>query len=51
MRWNDEHGVSYIGWSWITGDCAAEPALITSYKGDPTRYGVGLRDHLLGQGS
>jgi hypothetical protein len=49
MKWNDAHGVSYIGWSWITGGCASEPALISSYKGTPTPYGEGLRDHLRGQ--
>jgi endoglucanase len=46
MRWADEQGVSYLAWSWITSDCAAEPALITDYAGTPTPYGVGVRDHL-----
>ena len=27
---------------------ADEPALITDYAGTPSRYGAGLRDHLLG---
>ena len=46
MRWADDHGVSYLAWSWITSDCAGEPALITDYGGTPTPYGVGVRDHL-----
>jgi hypothetical protein len=49
MNWNDTHGVSYVAWSWITGGCASEPALISSYKGTPTPYGEGLQDHLQGQ--
>lgn len=48
MDWADEHGVSYLGWSWITASCKGEPSLIKSYSGVPTRYGVGLRDHLVG---
>jgi hypothetical protein len=46
MAWADRHGVSYLAWSWITGDCADEPALITRYDGTPTPYGSGLRRHL-----
>lgn len=47
MDWNDRHGVSYLAWAWFTGDCAEEPALISSYDGTPTAAGVGLRSHLL----
>ena len=47
MAWSDAHRVSYLAWSWIDGDCAGEPALIKSYAGEPTTYGVGLRSHLL----
>jgi endoglucanase len=47
MSWNDRHGVSYLAWAWFTGDCADEPALISSYDGTPTAAGAGLRSHLL----
>jgi hypothetical protein len=46
MAWLDQHSVSYLGWTWNTWDCASGPALISSYDGTPTAYGVGLRDHL-----
>ena len=48
LRWADSAGVSYLAWSWLTGRCAAEPALITGYDGTPSGAGAGLRDHLLG---
>jgi hypothetical protein len=46
MNWADAHGVSYLAWAWFTGDCAGEPALISSYSGRPTAYGTGLKRHL-----
>jgi hypothetical protein len=52
MPWADAHGVSYLGWAWdSTGppsnwSCSNGPALITNYDGQPTAYGVGLKDHL-----
>lgn len=51
LSWADSHGLSYLGWSWITGKCAEEPALISNYDGTPTAYGAGLREHLLEQSS
>jgi len=48
LNWADTKGVSYLAWSWFTGNCAAEPALISSYDGTPTGEGAGIRDHLLG---
>jgi hypothetical protein len=45
MNWADAAGVSYLGWAWNPFGCAA-PSLITSWNGQPTAYGVGLRDHL-----
>jgi hypothetical protein len=54
MPWADAHGISYLGWTWnSTGppsnwSCSEGPALITSYDGTPTAYGVGLREHLAG---
>jgi hypothetical protein len=50
MPWADAHGVSYLGWTWNSTDsgfsCAHELALIVNYDGQPTAYGVGLKDHL-----
>lgn len=46
MEWADSRDISYLGWSWNELDCAAQPALITSYDGTPTEFGKGLRDHL-----
>lgn len=52
MSWADAHGVSYLGWTWnSTGppsywNCSSGPALITSYDGHPTPYGIGLESHL-----
>ena len=53
MPWADDHGISYLGWSWSatrygTWSCGAGPALIYDYSGKPTPYGRGLRDHLRG---
>jgi endoglucanase len=47
MPWADAHGVSYLAWAWYTGECAAYPALISDYRGTPTKYGLGYREHLL----
>ncbi|GAA4918644.1 cellulose binding domain-containing protein [Streptomyces coeruleoprunus] len=46
MKWFDDRGLSYLGWTWNTWDCSAGPALIRSYDGSPTPFGAGLRDHL-----
>ena len=52
MPWADAHGISYLGWTWdSTGppsnwSCSNGPALIVNYAGEPTPYGVGLKDHL-----
>lgn len=46
MTWADEHGVSYLGWTWDTWNCKSGPALISAYDGTPTAFGAGLRDHL-----
>ncbi len=46
MKFADRYGISYLGWAWDTYDCGAFPALISNYRGTPTRYGAGLRDHL-----
>jgi hypothetical protein len=47
MAWADAHGISYLGWTWDTWDCRDGPALISSYDGSPTPFGVGFRNHLL----
>jgi hypothetical protein len=50
MPWADAHGVTYLGWIWDATDagwnCANGPALIASYDGTPSPYGVGLSHHL-----
>lgn len=46
MKWFDDRGLSYLGWTWNTWNCNSGPALISSYDGTPTAYGIGLRDHL-----
>jgi hypothetical protein len=51
MSWADSQGISYLGWTWDavapgSWQCGSGPALIESYDGTPTAYGVGLRDHL-----
>uniref|UniRef100_A0AAU2VER3 Endoglucanase n=1 Tax=Streptomyces sp. NBC_00003 TaxID=2903608 RepID=A0AAU2VER3_9ACTN len=46
MKWFDDRGISYLGWTWNAWDCSSGPSLITGYDGTPTAYGAGLRDHL-----
>ena len=46
MRWADAHHVSYLAWTWDTWNCRSGPALIKDYRGTPTRFGIGFRDHL-----
>ena len=51
----DRHRIGYLGWAWDATspggwNCSTGPALITSYNGSPTAYGIGLRDHLRGLG-
>jgi hypothetical protein len=48
MRFADAHGLGYLGWAWDAGGgwtCRGGPSLITDYRGTPTAYGVGFRDH------
>jgi hypothetical protein len=47
MDWLDNHGISYLGWTWDVWDCNSGPALITSYDGSPTAYGQVVHDHFL----
>jgi len=53
MNWADSSGVSYLAWSWSLEPCgspgpsySAGPSLITDWKGTPTAYGQGFKDHL-----
>lgn len=46
MPFADSNGLSYFGWGWVVSDCADEPSLIKDYKGTPSNYGVGLKNHL-----
>ena len=48
MGFADARGISYLAWVWDTWGCGGNGiALISSYDGTPTKYGEGLRDHLL----
>jgi len=47
LTWADAHKLSYLAWAWNVGNCSKFPALIRSYDGTPTNFGVGYRDHLL----
>ena len=50
MRWADRLGISYLGWAWDARGgwtCRSGPSLIRNYRGKPTAFGVGLRNHLL----
>jgi hypothetical protein len=52
MPWADEHGISYLGWTWNSTkapsywSCSEGPALIKTYAGKPTPFGAGLKRHL-----
>jgi len=51
MSLADAHGIGYLGWTWDAvssggWSCTGGPSLITDYRGTPTGFGVGLRDHL-----
>jgi len=45
LPWADQHEVSYLAWDWFVGACS-DPALISDYRGTPTPYGIGYREHL-----
>jgi hypothetical protein len=50
LDWSDQHGVSYLAWSWIANggsNCTGEPSLVIDYNGTPTGYGLGIKNHLL----
>jgi len=46
LRWLDAHSSSYLAWSWDTWSCSGGPALISSYDGAPTAYGLGYLLHI-----
>lgn len=46
MQWADSNKLSYLGWTWNNWDCSQGPSLITDYTGNPTNYGMGLKNHL-----
>jgi hypothetical protein len=55
MPFADAHAIGYLGWTWdavVPGgwSCTGGPSLITDYKGSPTGFGIGLRDHLKARG-
>jgi hypothetical protein len=50
MPFADAHGIGYLGWAWDavapgSWTCDGGPSLIADYKGTPTTFGVGMRDH------
>lgn len=49
MSWADLSGVSYVAWAWNPWDCAAGPALISSFEGTPTTYGELIRSRFQGR--
>ncbi len=51
MGFADAHGIGYLGWAWDaiapgSWSCSGGPSLILDYRGTPSPFGVGLRDHL-----
>jgi endoglucanase len=44
MNEADQHGFSYLAWTWDTWGC--RHGLISNYNGMPTPFGMGIRDHL-----
>jgi hypothetical protein len=49
MGFADAHGIGYLGWTWDAGGgwtCKGGPSLIGDYRGTPTAFGIGFRDHL-----
>lgn len=47
MRFADTNGMHYLAWGWVVANCADEPSLIKNYAGAPTKFGEGVRTHLL----
>jgi aryl-phospho-beta-D-glucosidase BglC (GH1 family) len=47
MNWADQHGISYLGWTWNVWNCSSGPALITNYNGTPTPFGAGIKAHFI----
>ena len=51
LAWADTSGASYLAWSWSLEPCGsakytAGPSLISDWKGTPTAYGQGFKDHV-----
>jgi len=45
--WMDAHSASYLAWTWNSDfNCATGPGLITSYSGQPTKFGAAYEAHL-----
>lgn len=45
LPYADTHGLSYLAWGWVVGNCRDEPSLIKDYKGTPSNWGVGVKAH------
>jgi hypothetical protein len=46
MSWLDDRHIGYLSWAWSARSCTGTPALISDYKGTPTAYGIGFKNHL-----
>ena len=49
MRWADRNRISYLAWTWNAHGgwtCRSGPALIRNFKGVPTQFGIGFREHM-----
>jgi hypothetical protein len=49
MAWADQHGVSYLAWDWqavSAGVSCDDLALVQTYDGPATNYGIGFQEHL-----
>jgi endoglucanase len=45
--WMDSEGASYLAWTWNSDfNCSSGPGLITSYDGQPTKFGAAYEAHL-----
>jgi hypothetical protein len=47
MAWADANGISYIAFNWWDKTGCDTIALLTSWDGTPSVYGVGVRNHLI----
>ena len=49
MGWADRNQISYLAWTWNAHGgwtCRSGPSLIRNFKGVPTQFGIGFREHM-----